>query len=453
MRNAKQSKVDGCLFPRQLFCFVALLAQLAIYNAHGNPELTIRSAVEVSFPIQPSMGYQLQSSNDLSDWINDGPPINGTEGLVSKFYTINSPRQFYRLISSNLTDISPILNNVRSTYNLPAIGCLVIADGKIAALNVIGTRKHGVDMPATTADLWHQGSITKSMTSTLAALIVQEGKISWTTNLGEVFPEKVGGMAAGWSGVTLEQLLTNTSGAPTNISGDHWNTLWNFAGTPREARIRLLELITSSAPIFTPGSGNTYSNAGFAIAGAMLEKVTDQAWENLMAQKLFAPLGMNNSGFGVPGTPRHIFQPWGHNRSGDTNTPIDPGTNADNPPAIGPAGTVHAPLLDLARYVQLHLAGARGESTALLTPELFTKLHTGVADYNYAMGWILAPRSWANGTALTHGGSNTYWYSNIWIAPAHNWACIVVTNSGSNNAFLATDAVVWAMVQQFILNR
>lgn len=445
------SRTDSLL--KRFFCLIALPFFLIFNTARGNGELSIRSAVEVSFNVDSMSGYQLQTSEDLSTWVNDGLPLAGSGGLVSRFFPVNKTRQFFRLTSNELVDISGTLNSVRNTYNLPALGCLVIANGKVAALGAVGTRKQGVDVPVTTSDLWHQGSITKSMTATLAALLVQEGKISWNSTLSQIFPEKASMMVSAWRAVTLEQLLTNTSGAPTDISSSNWNTLWFFGGTPRDSRILLLELTTASAPIFTPGTGYSYSNAGFAIAGAMLEKVSDKEWETLITEKLFTPLGMSRTGFGVPGTPRYIFQPWGHTRSGETNTPREPGTNAANPPAIGPAGAVHAPLLDLARYVQLHLSGARGEQTALLTPGLFSKLHTGIADNDYAMGWIIAPRSWANGSTLTHSGSNTLWYSNIWIAPARNWACIVVTNYGSTNAFDATDAMVWAMVQQFGLNR
>jgi CubicO group peptidase (beta-lactamase class C family) len=443
--------LEVCLLWIRGFFLVASTLLPICHTALGSSELTIRSAVEVSFPVDPLSRYQLQTSDDLSSWTNDGQTIAGSGGLVTRVFQVNKSRQFYRLISSNLVDISESLNSVRATYNIPALGCLVIADGKVAALGAVGTRKHGVDMPVNTSDLWHQGSITKSMTATLAALLVQEGKISWKSTLSQVFPEKVSAMAAAWRGVTLEQLLTHTSGAPADTSGI-WNTLWNFGGTPRDARVLLFELVTASAPVYTPGTGFLYSNAGFAMAGAMLEKVSNKAWEDLVTEKLFIPLGMTNTGFGVPGTPRYIFQPWGHTLSGGTNIPMAPGTNADAPPAFGPAGLVHAPLLDLASYVQLHLSGARGEQTALLTPELFSKLHTGIANNNYSMGWFLVPTSWAKGSTLTHSGSNTYWQSNIWIAPARNWACVVVTNSGSADAFNATEAMVSAMVQKFGLN-
>ena len=89
---------------------------------------------------------------------------------------------------------------------------------------------------------------------------------------------------------------------------------------------------------------------GFAtigsIAGAMLEKLTGTPWETLMTNRLFRPLRMSSAGFGPPGTLGQVDEPWGHIRTFGRNRP----DQDDNPPAIGPAGTVHCSLDDLARY-------------------------------------------------------------------------------------------------------
>jgi len=287
------------------------------------------------------------------------------------------------------------------------------------------------------------------MTATLAAILVEEGKIQWTTKLVDVFPEKAAAMNEGWKTTTLEWLVANRGGAPEDL-GALWTQLWNHEGTPPEQRLFLLEKLTSAAPKRVPGSGYEYSNAGFSLAGAMLERVAGRPWEQLITEKLFLPLGLTSAGFGVPATPRHIDQPWGHTGSGTTRTPMAPGTSADNPPGIGPAGTVHCNLVDMARYVTFHLAGERGQ-LELLTQESFNKLHTAVANNSgYGLGWIVGERPWANGKTLSHTGSNLQWFTNVWIAPNRDWACVVVTNFGGTGAFEATDAVVARMIQEFL---
>jgi CubicO group peptidase (beta-lactamase class C family) len=185
------------------------------------------------------------------------------------------------------------------------------------------------------------------------------------------------------------------------------------------------------------------------MAGAMLEKVSGRPWEELVRERIFNPLGMTSSGFGVPATPRYLDEPWGHNLQSNIVTPIQPGIAADNPTGNGPAGAIHASLLDLAQYLKLHLEGSQGRSE-LNSVAGFTKLHTTPAGQAYAMGWNVVPRDWAGGNALNHAGSNTQWYTVIWIAPARGFAVVANTNFGDENGRLGTDAVVGAVIQRYL---
>ena len=244
-------------------------------------------------------------------------------------------------------------------------------------------------------------------------------------------------------------LLTNSGGAPNDLnSSGIWSQLWNHTGTPEEQRLFLVEAVTALPPRFEPGTSYEYSNAGFAMAGAMLERVAGLSWEDLITEKLFKPLGMKTAKFGPPATPRYIDQPWGHTLLGSTPQPVAPGTAADNPPGIGPAATVNCSLPDFARYVAFHLAGTREEG-GFLQSATYEKLYAPVHN-NYAMGWVVGSRAWADGITYSHTGSNTQWFTNVWIAPNRNWAIVVVTNIGGNDAFLVTDSVVGAMINRFI---
>ena len=72
---------------------------------------------------------------------------------------------------------------------------------------------------------------------------------------------------------------------------------------------------------------------------------------------------------------------------------------ADNPPAIAPAGRVHCSLDDLARFAMFHLQPA---TNGLLKPETLARLHTPPAARraDYACGWVVLQRDWAGGTTL-----------------------------------------------------
>jgi CubicO group peptidase (beta-lactamase class C family) len=190
----------------------------------------------------------------------------------------------------------------------------------------------------------------------------------------------------------------------------------------------------------------------------MLETVMNSPWEDLMQDRLFRPLGMTSAGFGVPATPRYLDEPWGHTLAnpaqppgaGNAITPVAPAEAADNPPAIGPAATVHCSISDLALYAAFHLAVHRG-NTPILNQDLGVKLHTALLNNaNYALGWEVAARPWAGGNAINHNGSNNQWYTVIWMAPGKDFAVVVSCNLAGTSAVIATDAVAGSAIQKFL---
>ncbi|MEW6306865.1 MAG: serine hydrolase domain-containing protein [Verrucomicrobiota bacterium] len=345
-------------------------------------------------------------------------------------------------------DMSQMLEAIRVKHKLPALAAAVVLDGKIVATNAVGFRKHGGAEPVTVNDRFHLGSVTKSMTATVAAMLVEQGRISWTTTIGESFPELGEKLHAEYRGVTLEQLLAHRGGAPAAPPRDLWGQAWTAAGPPDEQRRAFVNGILARRPEAKPGSRHIYSNQGYAIAGVMLEKAAGKPWEELLRTLLFQPLGLTSAGFGAPAAPGEVDQPWGHKKGLFTGLePVPPGPRADNPPAIGPAGSVHCSLPDLARYAAFHLAGEQGASE-LLKAASFRKLHTSAGD-NYALGWVVLERKWAGGRALMHNGSNTMFYVVIWMAPERNCAVIVATNVGVDAAFAGCDEAAGKLIQQF----
>lgn len=345
-------------------------------------------------------------------------------------------------------DVAALLRPIRERHDLPAMAGAIVDGDRVEAIGADGIRERGREEKVSVGDLWHLGSCTKSMTATLCAALVEEEKLSFETTVGEVFAD-VKGMDPGWKAVTLAQLLTNHAGAPANLdAGGLWVRLRSHTGTPVEQRRALVEGVLARAPDPAPGTKYVYSNAGFAIAGAMAETVTKEPWEALLAKRVFAPLGMTSAGFGPPGSKETVDQPRGHGAGG---RPVAPGRFADNPAAIGPAGTVHASIGDWARYVGLHLRGERKDSKRILAPESFVRLHTPSADEaQYAMGWMVAPRPWAGGRTLTHAGSNTMWYCVTWIAPERDFAVLVTCNQGGDAAAKACDEASWALIQDHL---
>lgn len=342
------------------------------------------------------------------------------------------------------------IETIRKKHDVPALAVVVTKDGRICDRAVAGVRKLGDTTPVTTNDVFHIGSCTKSLTATLAAILIDQGKLRWDTTIAEVFPELKGKMNKQYETVTVEQLIHNRGGVPHEPPSAAWTRAWQEIGTPTQQRREFIEAVLRAPPAAAPGQKEIYSNQGFTIAGAMLEKITGQDFESLMAEKLFKPLHMDTAGFGAPGAAGKIDQPWGHARKLLLTIPVQ----TDNPPAISPAGRVHCSLDGLARYAMLHLQ--ESATNGLLKPETLARLHkpdgtNGSSPLeNYACGWVILKRGWAGGRTLWHNGSNTMWYMVMWLAPEKNFSVIAATNIAGDDAEKACDDACVVMIHKWL---
>lgn len=360
-------------------------------------------------------------------------------GLLGVMFVLAANAQ-----ESKLVDATQILETLRKKHDLPALAVVVVKDGKICDRAAVGVRKADASTLVTTNDVFHIGSCTKSMNATLAGMFIEAGKLRWDMTIAEVFPELKGKMDKQYETVTVEQLLTHRGGVPGSPPSAAWKRAWEQKGTPTQQRKEFIQAVLSQPPAEPPGTKMIYSNQGYAIVGAMIEKLTGKSWEALMTERLFEPLQMKTAGFGIPGTKDKADQPWGHTRKLTLTIPVQ----QDNPPAIGPGGTVHCSLDDLTQFVMLHLN--EGNTSGLLKPETLRKLHTPPEGGDYAGGWVVLKRSWAGGSALMHSGSNTMWYLVMWLAPEKNFAIIAATNIAGPEAQRGCDEVASAMIAKWL---
>ncbi len=343
--------------------------------------------------------------------------------------------------------ISALLLDVRVRHGLIGLAGAIVTSERLVAVGAAGTRAHGSLVPVTIHDKWHLGSITKSMTSTLAAILVEDGALEWTATLDGAFPD-FPNIHPERRPVPIEPILAHRGGFTNEIGQfSTWTQmLTSTDALPVQRRAFAMEVL-GTAPEFPPLQTYHYSNVGYMIAGAALEAVTGQQWEALIRTRLFAPLGMDDTGFGAPGVPGAMDQPRGHLGQGAGRFALEPGDpRADNPPGLGPAGTVHATMQDLGRYIAMHLAGEQDRAD-LLQPETIQRLHTPAEGFTYASGWVVTNREWAGGRALAHSGSNLRWYAVVWMAPERDFAVLVATNQGGETAFEATDEAAWRLIQ------
>lgn len=319
---------------------------------------------------------------------------------------------------------------------VPGIAACIAHDGEILAQAAVGVRRFGDPTPVRVDDAWHLGSCTKSMTATLAAVLVERKLLRWDSSVAEVFAEE--GTHEDFAAVTLAELLCHRSGLAANPTPLDYTVAAQSADDVGQRRRHVILRMLRRRPSFDPGTREVYSNAGYMVAGVMAQEVTGKSWEALMREELFAPLGMSSAGFGPPGDidAESVVAPFGHQRVGDAIVPVF----HDNPPEIGPAGTVHATLGDWAKYLIAHERGARGAPT-LLEPASFDRLHTPLQGA-YALGWLRARDG--DDYSLWHNGSNTFWYAECRVRPRTRTVCLVALNLADR----ATSTELFAKLEQ-----
>ncbi len=321
----------------------------------------------------------------------------------------------------------------REKDHLPAVAALIQIDGKIAAEAALGNRALGHPEPVTVNDRWHIGSDTKAFTATMIARLVDQGVMKFEDTLAGSFPDFADKMDPAFRGITVLQLLSHTAGLPP-LTDDkelpEFNSVIKSVDGVKAQRAALARKYLTNPPASKVGEFK-YSNVGFIIAGAIAEARTGKTWEELIREQIFTPLGITNAGFGAPGPLGR--QPCGHDEVKGKLVPLDPASSAaDNPPALGPAGTMNITLKDWARFAQDQLDGTHGHGK-LLKPETYRKLQTPVTT-NYALGWGAKLEADGVPALLTHTGSNGYWVADVRIMPKHDMIFLIATNAGNEAA-------------------
>ncbi|NOG47268.1 MAG: serine hydrolase [Calditrichaeota bacterium] len=184
----------------------------------------------------------------------------------------------------NLTEI---LEYTLDETKVPAISALLFKDGQTIEMAAAGKTKMGGSEEVTLSGKWHVGSITKSMTATLAGIFVEKGLINWNSTIAEIFPEYTDAILAKYHGLTLQEFLTHSSGIE-EIDLRQW-----YASSENIMDQRLEVAGEALNTEFSVTRGEfSYSNTGFTIAAAMLEKVGGNSWEELIQENLFLPFGL-----------------------------------------------------------------------------------------------------------------------------------------------------------------
>jgi CubicO group peptidase (beta-lactamase class C family) len=348
------------------------------------------------------------------------------------------------------SDLAGLLEPIRVKERLPALAAAIIIDGKIYAAAAVGTRKSNTDNWVTVDDKFLIASCSKAFTATLAAVLIEKGYLGWNTTLREAYPDL--NMRSEYENITLIQLLSHRAGMPEwiyhvsskNVTKQFTDNWWSDRDTPASMRLEYLKETVKENLADTPGGSIFYSNSGYLMAGAMLEKITGKTYEQLMAEEIFKPLALHTAGFGPPAKLDPQNQPIGH--SGYFRSPrLD-----DFPEYLAPTGVIHISIKDWAKFILLHLEidtkskvnlDSKTLSTLHSPPDSATwrtgseEIYYGIPSLNYALGWYTLNID-NKEDLLWHPGGNLGFIAEVIVHPAKKNAILLVTNIRASHEHL-----------------
>ncbi|MFC4060795.1 serine hydrolase domain-containing protein [Planomonospora corallina] len=299
-------------------------------------------------------------------------------------------------------------------------GSVLVARGDRVLLSKgygLASHEHGV--PNTPRTAFRIGSQTKTFTAIAILRLQERGLLDVTRPLEEVLPGHPGG-----DRITLHHLLTNTSGIPDYITTEGFT---RTMGLPRTVE----ELIVSFRDrplLFTPGERLSYSNSGWVLLGAVIERLTGETYGEHIRREILAPLGMERSGLASRGdvVPGHAD---GYTLDGGraVRTPY-----LDNSNQYA-AGALHSTAEDMFRWVRGLRAGK------VLAPRSLRALVTPHAD-GYAYGCAVS------GDRVESSGGTIGYVSLTTHRPADDLTVVVLANA-ENAAFTEIEAGLAAIAR------
>ena len=351
---------------------------------------------------------------------------------------------------ANAQTLDTWLDSVRRAHNVPALGAIVFRADTVLARAISGVRRSNAPAPVELSDRFQLGSNTKATTATLLATLVEEGKLSWTSTLADIFPEWRDSISPEFRGVTIDLLLSHHAGiAPfTDTDDKDFKSIPRLTGTPMQRRTQFASWVLRGKPASPVGGKGVYSNGTFTIAGVVAERITGESWETLMQSRVFKPLGLTAS-FAWSDNP-DLNQPWGHHETRGGTKPVDPRDKDEVlPPIIWPAGSVEISLDDYARFLQMNLRGLEGRDTPLLESATIKHLHTSpvTPPDKYGLGWGL--QDFDGAPASVHNGSAGTFYAVTIIQPTRDLGVAVFANAGGERGTKAATDAVKALIRRF----
>jgi CubicO group peptidase (beta-lactamase class C family) len=341
------------------------------------------------------------------------------------------------------------VERVIKTFDVPGVAVAIVKDGQVVLAKGYGVRALGKPERVDADTRFGIASNTKVFTATAIAMLVEQGKIEWDAPVIRYLPDFAMYDPFVTRELSVRDLLVHRSGLGLG-AGD---LLWWPASTYDRAEIARRLRFVKPATSFR--SAYAYDNVLYLVAGQLIEKVSGQSWEDFVATRILAPIGMRSS------TVRHADAASGGNVAA-THAEVN-GVVKQIAPMVSdntnPAGGINATASDMARWMSVQLdsgriyGGIRDIEKRLYTPASAREIWSIVTPIpvrararagfehlrpnlsGYALG--LGVSDYRGNLRLQHSGGLPGYVSLVTMIPGKRLGVAVLTNQESTEAFNA----------------
>ncbi len=291
-------------------------------------------------------------------------------------------------------------------------------------------------LPVDSSTLFQIGSISKTITATVAMRLVEMGKLDLEAPIQRYLPDlRMSGEGVA-AQITLRHLFTHTGG----WLGDYFDDTGDGDDALAEYVARMADL-----PQWTPpGAVWSYNNAGFSLAGRVIEVVTGQPCETVIKELVFDPLSMNHTYFFARDVITYRFAV-GHIIRDEKPEVAREWALAR---AANPVGGVVSCVRDMLRYARFQLGDGRAEDgTRLLSTETMRLMQSVLAEAGstaeaVGVSWLF--KTVGGQRIVMHGGATNGQMATLQMVPERDFALVVLTNAGTGSE-LHSDLSKWAL--------
>lgn len=309
---------------------------------------------------------------------------------------------------------------------------LAVLDGETLHESAAGVVNVRTGVEATPDAVFQIGSVTKLFTATLVMQLADQGELELDAPVRRHLPELALDDPEAAALVTVRQLLTHTSG----IDGDFFVS----TGSGEDCLERFVLACSALPQLHPPGRLWSYCNAGFALLGRIVEKLTGLVWDEALRVRLAKPLGAE----GVQSLPEEMLRY--RVAHGHFVSPAD-GKAQLAPPwrgmrSNGPAGTTTVAMArDLVRFARMHVAGGLTQGGTRLLSESavreMQKRHVTLPPFDAAaaqgLGWMHFDG--AGTPMIGHDGGTIGQFSFLRVLPERKLAVALLANGGDAFGF------------------